>query len=858
MALITNEARDELTAVIIGMFDAAPGSAVLSVLVDATEAGSSLKDLAGILETKPQFEQVYPAHLTASEFADQLIDILIGNADVAAQPKASAHEWIVSQLDAGQSRSSLIVDAVQLLLNAPGAKWADAKEALLNKIEVSNYYSVTAQQSSNNLADLQAVINGVTSDDATVAAAIADIDAGVTSPTHSLTATKDVLNGGGGNDVFEALPIDSDGKAATTLNSFDVIDGGAGRDTLNINTTATENTAAGATIKNVEVVNIINGAAAAAALADASLYQGIEELWQVNDAVAAINLTNGVTAGFRNTGATALTATAAAAATTANVALAGVDAAAGLTVNGGKLDTLNLSGSLTAAGGSLATAVTLGAAVKTATINSEVDTTLTFTGAALATVDASGSTGDITYTSAPNTVAAIKSGAGDDTLKLSTATSATVSASVSAGAGDDDIEVNTSGVGTTTIKAGAGDDIVDVTARSDGKLSVDLGDGDDIFDAALNSIKAGDLIDGGAGVDTLYLNLVGLANVDAFTNFEVFDAIGLGDNLDMDILAQSNTVTEIIASGDVGTGAMLSNLGEDVGYRITGDDTPGAVGNALVLNQKTAGALAITLDIDESGTTAATTGLLDNVGAVYADNATAINATFDSDFVGAATGAGDNEAGLQIQAEAATELTIVSSGDNANNYLAFFDAKDTLTSVTVSGENVLTLGLTGSSNVATVDASGLSGGLLFDAGNLKAESAANALDGGLLTLGAGDDVIDIATGVQIAGLGLAGGAGETAQDGFDVLKGTNAQSGDNLADAYAHIEGGLVTFQSTGPTDLATAISQVQNAATGAAVFEYLGNSYIVDGADVVQLVGVTGLQGLDTVNGAAGDLYVF
>src|SRR5690606_13256210 len=125
-------------------------------------------------------------------------------------------------------RADVIVDAVQLLLAAPGEKWADAKQALLNKVEVSNHYSVIDQQGSPNLADLQAVIANVTSDPASVDAAIADIDGGITTTPLSLTIGKDTLNGTSGNDVFESLPIDANGAAATTFSPFDNINGGAG------------------------------------------------------------------------------------------------------------------------------------------------------------------------------------------------------------------------------------------------------------------------------------------------------------------------------------------------------------------------------------------------------------------------------------------------------------------------------------------------------------------------------------------------------------------------------------------------------------------------------------------------------
>src|SRR5690606_1988241 len=132
-----------------------------------------------------------------------------------------------------------------------------------------------------------------------------------------------------------------------------------------------------------------------------------------------------------------------------------------------------------------------------------------------------------------------------------------------------------------------------------------------------------------------------------------------------------------------------------------------------------------------------------------------ITATFDSDFIGASKAANDNEAELTLTGTAATALTIVSGGENASNILNYTSGTDKLTTVTITGSSDLDLDLgTGSAKIATVDASGLTGGLTFDTAQLKAASGATAFDGGVVKLGAGDDVISVVTGVKISGFGL--------------------------------------------------------------------------------------------------------
>jgi hypothetical protein len=87
----------------------------------------------------------------------------------------------------------------------------------------------------------------------------------------------ETITGGAGDDIINALAANPLTNAAqTTINSGDVIDGGAGNDTLNITMTAANNTSlTGLTVSNVETVNITgannqNTAVTALAAAQAS------------------------------------------------------------------------------------------------------------------------------------------------------------------------------------------------------------------------------------------------------------------------------------------------------------------------------------------------------------------------------------------------------------------------------------------------------------------------------------------------------------------------------------------------------------------------------------------------------------
>lgn len=729
--------------------------------------------------------------------------------------------------------------------------------------------------------------------------------------TFTLTAGADTPAATSGNDTINALTINAAGAAATTFSAFDVIDGGAGTDILNVYSDNTNNVndtfPSTITVKNVETVNILNANAAAGVFGDASKYEGVITLTQVGFADNVTKLAATTTAGFKTVDANVSVAPTDAAASV-KIALDNYGEGRTVTVDGSAaaatLNAVTVSGSVkdTNADGTVAAttvAVTAGKDVESVAVTTAVKTTLTVTENAASgatkdvrTVDASASTGAVTFAGSvtggtAGSVATIKGGSGDDTLTIvtatlkddaSTAADETVSALVEGGAGKDGITINTTGTGTTTVNAGDGNDTVTLTADGSGKLTVDLGAGDDTFNGA-GAVAGTDLIDGGAGTDSLLLNMVGAANIGAFQNFEVFDAAGLAKTLDVDILATKNTVTEITTSGDVGAAAALTNVGAGVGYRVIGD---AGVVNALTVTQKTAGALTITLDVDEPSTTAAG---VDNHAvtdaAVVASNATSVKAVFDSSFKDASAHAGfDNLAQLNITGTKATSLEVVSGGAFAENTLSYTSGDDTtagkgdlLTSVTISGDRALSFAVTETTTteLTTVNASAFTGALTFALDDLKAT--------GTLTLGSGDDVITAQTGAASAATvaavraisGIEKGTAEnsTIQSNYDVIKLAGAvQAADVAATATHTVKDGLFTFNGTGPATLDAAVAAVAGVigANEAVVFEYVGNSYIYaegatnGGADdvLIKLTGVTGLAGLDDVNGAGTNLYVF
>lgn len=707
-----------------------------------------------------------------------------------------------------------------------------------------------------------------------------------TGESKDLTIGLDNITGTDLGDTYNAASVNpTSGAIAVTLNAFDTVDGGAGDDTLNIFTAVGGNVTQQGTIKNIETINIFTdaGNTFGSGTFDASKFAGATTITQIGG--TAVSSVTGLeatqTAGFKDlTAALGLSVTAAAAAASASVSLSNVVEGSTLTVSGAALNALNVTGALVdgADAGTTVTSMALGVTVgkdqQTFTLNSAADVTLTVTDAGstkkVTTVDAAASTGAVTFVGDAD-VATLNGGKGDDTLTLATTTSASVNASLAGGDGKDTITVSTTGAGTTTVDGGLGNDGVSVTARSTGKLTVALGDGDDSFNSAV-AISATDSVDGGAGVDSLALKVVGAANIGAFANFEKFDAVGLASNLDVGILASKNTVTEITASGALGASVTLSNLGAAVGFRATGDM---GIANVLTLTQAAAGALTISQDIDETGTTAVSTVAADRDADIVASNATSIKVDLDNDFVGVASPLGDNTNDLNVTGTKATALDIVSGGDNAVNSVDFTGGDDTtalangdlLTSVTISGAQAIDFNYTAVdfSEISSVNASALTGALTIDTADLKTESVANAFDGGKLTLGSGDDMVTLVQGAIVANIEKGSAENLAIQSGFDVFDfGVTPvdQAADVASTGTYNVLNGELSFEGTGPATLAAAIATADAAVAvnnTAVVFEYLGDSYIfVQGATdtVVKLDDVTGLNGLDQL-GVTGDIYL-
>jgi len=285
MAIISTGDRNKIVELYVATFNRAPDADGLAYWVGRFEAGMSLTNIARSFFDQPETQSVYGA-LDASEIVTRVYDNVLNRA-----PDAAGLAYWTNELTTGKvSRSDLILAVINAAKSATGTQ--DDADTLANKTEVGVYFAVTLGLNDLDLA--ASVMAGVTSDDATVAAATAAADAG-TGATYDLKVGEDNLTGTAANDTFNARIT-----TAETLESFDLIDGGGGVDVLNV---TLDGGGAVPSITNVEVINV--RAASGSYLYGTGL-SGVEELWSVNSTgflnVSDIDL-DGLTFGLRNTSA---------------------------------------------------------------------------------------------------------------------------------------------------------------------------------------------------------------------------------------------------------------------------------------------------------------------------------------------------------------------------------------------------------------------------------------------------------------------------------------------------------------------------------------------------------------------------
>ncbi|MCT7506320.1 DUF4214 domain-containing protein [Aliarcobacter cryaerophilus] len=203
------------------------------------DRGLNQVETANKMIDSPAAKDYFGGELTNLEF----VTFIYANTLGFTHDKEGIANW-TAKLDAGISRGELVVDMITAALSSEFEGSAPQNQ-LLNRIEVSDYMATNVENvAPENVASTQFVSArypdaglDVTDSASTVTAAEKIIDemkdAPVPVPGYTLEVSRDKLTGTAKDDLFIADVVQNqNGAQVNTLGSGDIINGGAGNDTL--------------------------------------------------------------------------------------------------------------------------------------------------------------------------------------------------------------------------------------------------------------------------------------------------------------------------------------------------------------------------------------------------------------------------------------------------------------------------------------------------------------------------------------------------------------------------------------------------------------------------------------------------
>ena len=229
---VTAQNRADVSNLYVALFGRAPDGEGLGYWSTQLANGTSLANVATAMFNVPAARAYYPSFATNKEIIDSFYLNVLGR---TADTEGSAF-W-TAKLNAPSATPGLVItEIIAAVVNykpsgLPGNTALDAagtlsKTLFLNKATVALAYGLT----NGSVAGAEIALNGVNATPASVTAALAAFNAGV---TLSLTTGLDNLTGSSSRDIFKANVSQNDlGAQVNTLGSGDQIKGGGGTDTL--------------------------------------------------------------------------------------------------------------------------------------------------------------------------------------------------------------------------------------------------------------------------------------------------------------------------------------------------------------------------------------------------------------------------------------------------------------------------------------------------------------------------------------------------------------------------------------------------------------------------------------------------
>ena len=242
----------------VALFNRAPEGAGFNAWV-ASGADKTQAQLAQLMLESPAAKAYYGNSVdTDRGYIETIYKNILGK-DYSQDPNG-IDSWVL-HLQLGHTRGETLVKLFEVAQSAI-ARAADpvAAKVFENKTEISAYMaqkiaSIETDSNGNyDYAMFQEIIATTTATN--LAAQKAKIDEMANSTTHTATTSDETLTGNSGTDIFNATV--SSFADRNTLNVNDKIDGGAGKDMLNVTVNDSFTGFVDGYVKNVESLNLTN------------------------------------------------------------------------------------------------------------------------------------------------------------------------------------------------------------------------------------------------------------------------------------------------------------------------------------------------------------------------------------------------------------------------------------------------------------------------------------------------------------------------------------------------------------------------------------------------------------------------
>jgi len=774
---ITTEMRAEVLELYTAYFNRAADKAGVDYWTNEMDTnGWTIDQVAQSFAEQTEFTTAY-AGLTNEEIVDAVYTNVLNRA-----ADADGKTYWVDELTAGTMKVQNLIQAVVAAAKEDKDGLGDA-DVLANKVAVSEYaYAQNLDEEAAKDISLDAITKDASTVDSLKSTIDTTVAATIATNTEALqlTTASDLITGTDGDDIINALvgTNKANGNLMDTAQSVDIIDGGAGVDTLNISTQA--GGTFGATITNVENINYT---AYTGQTYDMSNTSGVETLTNISS-IGALTVTNAsamdlsiknvnnqdTSVSFDTSDYTATTDEITLTLSNINNTTVGKET----TLTGNTIETVNIVSSGSANNIDLGGTALAGTTKVVVTGDQDLnfnDTDGTANAmAAIKTFDASALTGaltaDLTSVTASTNVT-ITSGSGDDKVTMDDFTK---DDSVDLGAGSDKLTISIADA-TTNTKAASLANIETIAFL----LDTDKDNADE--DNALNLSGATSLTTievGKATHATSVLTLNKLASSVTTLNLN-----GNGVTVDQDIndvvfklettTGTSDSLTVNVTNKDTNGNLINSTKGIQLDTDFTANGIESITINTDKLHPDTDantqdGGLAMTLSADKVSTLTISSETLINLS----------SGTLD-DSIRTVDASGAN-GGILIDADTAADADNGTTADKALS-ITTGDGVDTITNFLGSVVTTITTGA-GNDTISSKAATDYTKTVTIDAGagndsiDLSADTGIDATGAILkkITLGDGVDTIKIASGATAA----------TTQNGIIISDFTAGSGGDKI------------------------------------------------------------------------------